>query len=72
MMKEKEEKNMEKVNIDEDLMTVDQQNIIVKDFKSVFYQLTAKPDSMSRVYTKDTSIELDDIKLLNDRIVEKL
>lgn len=63
---------MEKVNIDEDLMTVDQQNIIVKDFKSVFYQLTAKPDSMSRVYTKDTSIELDDIKLLNDRIVEKL
>jgi hypothetical protein len=27
-MKEKEEKNMEKVNIDEDLMTVDQQNII--------------------------------------------
>ena len=60
------------VNMDEELITVDKQEIAVKEFKSVFYQLTAKPDSMTRVFTKDTSIEIDDIRLLNDRVVEKL
>lgn len=57
---------------DEELLLVSKQEVFEKDFKSVFYQLTAKPDNMSKVYTKDTSIELDDIKLLNDRVVEKL
>lgn len=60
------------VNADENLIAVSEQELMVKDFKSVFYQLTAKPDSMTRVFTKDTSIELDDIKSLNDRVVEKL
>ena len=59
-------------NMDEKLVEVDKQEISVKDFKSVFYQLTAKPDSMTRVFTKDASIEIDDIRLLNDRVVEKL
>lgn len=56
----------------EELMQISRQDIAIKDFKSVFYQLTAKPDSMTKVFQKDAVIELDDIRLLNERIVEKL
>ena len=57
---------------DKELMKVGYQELALKDFKSVFYQLTAKPDSMTKVFQKDAVIDLEDIGLLNERIVEKL
>lgn len=55
-----------------ELLKRDSREVAVKDFKSVFYQMTAKPDSMSRVFNKDVVIDLSDIYELNERINEKL
>ena len=41
-----------------ELLKRDSEEVAVKDFKSVFYQMTAKPDSMSRVFNKDVVIDL--------------
>ncbi|WP_347296372.1 hypothetical protein [Enterocloster bolteae] len=60
------------VSIDEHLLKVDDDELSVKNFKSVFYQLTAKPDSTTRVFPKDVLIEIEDIFSLNERVVEKL
>lgn len=56
----------------ESLIEFNHQNLSTKDFRAVFYQMTAKPDSMTKVFPKDIAIELSDIHLLNDRICEKL
>ena len=60
------------INTDENLLKVGSDEIAIKDFKSVFYQLTAKPDTTTRVFSRDVLVELEDIFLLNDRIIEKL
>ena len=60
------------IHQDEELVKVNTGDVAVKNFKSYFYQTTAKPDSMTRVFPKDSTIELNDIFSLNERICEKL
>lgn len=57
---------------DEELLSVSKQEVIEKDFKSLFYATTVKQDCTTRVYKKDARIDVDELILLNDRITEKL
>ncbi len=41
-------------------------------FKSVYYQMNAKPDSMSKAYSRKIIIDKDDIVELNNRVCEKI
>lgn len=55
-----------------DLLTVTTEETSIKNFKAIFYQLTAKPDSTTKVFAKDVTIGIDDIYYLNDNVAEKL
>lgn len=57
---------------DESLLEVSKQEAINKDFRSMFYAMTAKQDCTTRVFRKDVVIEIADIYSLNERITEKL
>lgn len=57
---------------DEKLIERTPQEIQIREYKSAFYQLLAKPDSMTRVYNKNIIINIEDIYTLNDRINDKL
>lgn len=48
-----------------------QDELFNKNFQTMFYMLTGKPDSKSKVYNKDVCIDLDSIDDLNDRITRK-
>lgn len=55
-----------------ELLTIDEHEIALKDMKAYFYQMNTAPDHTDKVYTRDVVVKLDDIMLLNDRVVEKL
>lgn len=46
--------------------------VAIKDFKSVFYQMVGTPDNTTKVFIKDVVVDLNEIFLLNDLICEKL
>lgn len=51
-------------------ITEDEQ--ILKNYKSIYYMLNAKPDSISRAFSKRSLIGIDDLIDLNERIKEKV
>ena len=62
---------MDNAGKDEILLDIDGQMIAKKAVKSYFYQVSARKDSISRVYTKDALIDMEALQDLNNRIVEK-
>ena len=57
---------------DETLLSVSSEEITTKEIRSMFYAMTAKQDCTTRVFKKDSTIELRDIYELNERVTEKL
>ena len=58
-------------NVDEELLNVDDEEKLRRNFKSVYYMMNAKPDSKTKIFTSDVCIELGDIEELNELITEK-
>ncbi len=59
-------------NIAEKELAVSDERKDLAIFKSIYYQMNAKPDSMSKAYSKKIVINKDDIIDLNRRINEKI
>lgn len=57
---------------DEELLVIDDQERNVKNFKSVYYQMNAKSDCITKLFTDNVTIDLDSINNLNDMICDKL
>lgn len=57
---------------DELLLRQDEEELYVKNQRAMFYQVLAKPDSITKVYNKTATVDVQDISELNDRISEKL
>lgn len=47
------------------------EELSIKEYKAAFYQLLAKPDSMTKVYNKTAIVGIEDVFGLNERICEK-
>lgn len=50
----------------------EKKSLTVQDFKSLYYQMNAKPDTEVKVFSDSRLVEVGDIKDLHDRISEKL
>lgn len=59
-------------NKDINVIQVTEEERFLKNFKSMFYRMNAKPDSMTRIFTKEVVIGIDDIKQLNSIITSKI
>lgn len=46
---------------DEELLVIDNQEKNVKNFKSVYYQMNAKSDCITRLFADNVTIDLDAI-----------
>lgn len=57
---------------DEELLYHDPQELVLKEQRAMFYQLLAKPDSITKVFNKTAVLDRADILELNERISEKL
>ena len=57
---------------DSQLLKKTPDEINIKEHRAIFYQLLAKPDSVTKVYNKTAVIDIDDIYELNERVTEKL
>lgn len=57
---------------DEELLVIDNQEKNVKNFKSVYYQMNAKSDCITRLFADNVTIDLDAINNLNEMICDKL
>lgn len=57
---------------DEELLAKDTDEKVIVNYKSMFYQFLARPDSMTQIYNKNALINLEDIYSLNDEVCEKL
>lgn len=57
---------------DEQLLVVENEEINVKNFKSVYYQMNAKSDSITKLFTDNVTVDLDAIYNLNEMICNKL
>jgi hypothetical protein len=57
---------------DQELLAVSSNDENIKNYKSIVYQMTARPDSTTKIFQKEVAICLDDIYELNDRISDKL
>lgn len=68
----KKMENKSQKNSDEDLLKIDSQAKVTTNYKSMFYQFLARPDSMTQVYNKNAVINIEDIYQLNDKVCEKL
>ncbi len=56
----------------EELLATDEREKFLKEMKSFYYHLNAKPDSITKVYKDKVIIDLDSIFDLHDRITSKL
>ena len=63
---------MDKNEHDEQLMVLDDEEKFIKNYQAIYYAMTAKPDSKSRIFPKRVLITQDDIIELNEIIVDKL
>lgn len=59
------------MNNDTKLLQKNPEEVNITEYKAAFYQLLAKPDSVTKVFNRDVIIEIDDIYDLNDRICKK-
>lgn len=58
-------------SVDNELaVTMEERNLV--NFKSMYYQMNAKPDSMSKAFSDSVIIGIDDIIELNNRVKEKI
>lgn len=57
-------------HVNELAVTVEERNLA--DFKSIYYQMNAKPDSISKAFSDSVIIGIDDIIELNNRVKEKI
>ena len=53
--------------MDNQLMT-DEQSRKIKEFKSLYYQLNARPDTVTKLYDNKVILEMSDILYLEDLI----
>ncbi|MEW9936614.1 hypothetical protein AB2T96_21000 [Clostridium butyricum] len=59
-------------NKDIQVIEVTEEEKFIQNFKSMFYRMNAKPDSMTKIFTKEVIIGIEDIKQLNSIITNKL
>lgn len=59
-------------NITENELAVTDENRDLALYKSIYYQMNAKPDSMSKAFSRKVIVNKDDIIDLNNRINEKI
>lgn len=59
------------INSDTELLQKSPEEVNVTEYKAAFYQLIAKPDSVTKVFNRDVLIEIDDLYDLNDRVCKK-
>ncbi len=59
-------------NKDSELLKVPDEDLFINNFKSMYYRMNAKPDSMTKIFSKEVIVGIDDIKELNSTIVSKL
>lgn len=57
---------------DEELLVISNEEVNVKNFQSVYYQMNAKADCTTKLFTDNVIIKLDDICNLNEMICDKL
>lgn len=57
---------------DMDLIVPNSEEIFKNNFKSMFYYMNAKKDSITKIFPKEVIIKIDDIMELNSLIIEKL
>lgn len=58
-------------NKDIELMNVSEEDKFIKNFKSMYYLMNAKPDSTTKIFQKEVIIGLDNIWELNDLVMDK-
>lgn len=56
---------------DAELMKIDVDEQFMKNYQALYYAMNAKPDCRSRLFQKDVTITLQDLKNLNKRITDK-
>lgn len=56
---------------DQNLLMTDEQTKAMKNFQSVFYQMNSKPENMTKIFTQNVKIRIEDIKKLNRNIADK-
>ena len=54
------------------ILNQDEEERRIKEFKSLYYELNAKPDSTTKIYNDKVVVNKDDIERLDDLIREKL
>lgn len=57
---------------DAQLLKKDPEEMSLTEYRAAFYQLIAKPDSVTKVYNRAAVVDIQDIFELNDRICTKL
>lgn len=53
-------------------LTIDESTKTINNFRNTFFRMNAKPDSITRTYSKPIKVNLEVINDLNDKIREKL
>lgn len=56
---------------DSNLLNISEEEDFRKSFQAYYYMMNAKPDSKTKLFTKDVCINLDDIFNLNYLITDK-
>lgn len=54
-----------------DIMAVTDHQKAIENFKAFYYQINAKPDCKSIVYTKDIRVDMEDLSDLSNRVIDK-
>lgn len=57
---------------DEQLLEIENEQREIRNFKSVYYQMNSKADSITRIFGNNVIVDLDAIKNLNNMVVNKL
>lgn len=68
----REEHNMNNINDDTQLLKRNPEEMSLTEYRAAFYQLIAKPDSITKVFNRAAVIDIQDIYELNERICTKL
>lgn len=55
-----------------ELLNIPQSEVVLKNTKALFYNMVTTADHTDKVYTRDVVVGVDDVLLLNDRVLEKL
>lgn len=55
-----------------ELLTASESEIALKDVKALFYNTVTTADHTDKVYNRDVVVGVEDILLLNERVIEKL